>query len=338
MRGSERPGTVHWIDHYVVCTNDVDRWEAFHSAVQGAVTAPHSPTERARRGIFQDIGVCRHGGFVTKTPLPPTKGLGKGLPRHAHYIHAADIDAHLRRLDKAGAPHSDPVRSSADGEDGIAIYWQDPDGNQFEFWAPEVLPEGAMAECGPERIGRISHSVVESRDLDRTAAFFDRYCALEPLNSADIAADRLVLPLAAGGKLVFHKVDKLQGRTAGFGLPYAHVALVVRSEDFLPNYKRMWAELPEWDFDLRGGKTLENPEALPARTALHGSQAGHRFKEITGRGDDWYDWDSNQFHFFGSMPLGDSLTFYKGRSMQYFLDQWESAEGGKEGLRTMVQA
>src|ERR1700739_4294503 len=91
MRGNERAGTVHWIDHYVVCTNDVDRWETLHSVAQGAVTETHSPEERARRGIFQQIGGCRQGGFVTKIPLPPTKGLGKGLPRHAHYILAADI-------------------------------------------------------------------------------------------------------------------------------------------------------------------------------------------------------------------------------------------------------
>jgi hypothetical protein len=115
------------------------------------------------------------------------------------------------------------------------------------------------------------------------------------------------------------------------------VALVVRSEDFLPNYKRMWAELPEWDYDLRSGQAVENAEKLPARTALHGSAAGRKFKEITGRGDDWYDWDSNQFHFYGGKPIGDSLARYEGRSMQYFLTQWQSAEGGTEGLRTMVQ-
>jgi catechol 2,3-dioxygenase-like lactoylglutathione lyase family enzyme len=300
------------------------------------VTEPCSPEERARRGIFQDIGPCRHGGFTTNVPLPPTKGLGQGLPRHAHFILAADIDAHLRRLDKAGALHSDPIRTSENGEGGIAVYWQDPDGNQFEFWAADALPEGAMANCGPERIGRISHSVFESRDLDRTAAFFNRYCALEPLKSADVARDHLVLPLAAGGRLVFQKADALQGRTAGHGLPYAHVALVVRSEDFLPNYKRMWTELPEWDFDLRGGGSPAHPETLPARTALHGSKAGRKFKAITGRGDDWYDWDSNQFHFYGSEALDEKLTRYKGRSMEYFIDKWTSAEGGPQAMREMV--
>ena len=110
-------------------------------------------------------------------------------------MHAADLDAHRRRLDALGAPQSDPVRTSADGEAGTAIYFQDPDANEFEFWAPDVLPEGAMVDCGPERVGHLSHGTFESRDLDRTAAFFERYCALEPRRGNDIDARSLVLPL-----------------------------------------------------------------------------------------------------------------------------------------------
>ena len=301
------------------------------------VTVPEPPSERLRRGIFQTIANHRHGGFVSKKPLPPANEVGEGFPRYGHYILAADIDAHLRRLDKAGAPHSDPIRTSADGEDGTVIAWRDPDGNPFEFWAPDVLPEGAMDDCGPERIGRISHAILESRDLDRTAAFFERYCALAPCRNADIPTDRMVLPLAAGGRLVFRKVETLQGRTAGWGLPDPHVALVIRDEDFFPNYRRLWAELPEWDVDLRSGKPIETPETLPARTALHASLAGRKFKEITRRGDDWVDWDTNLFHFYGSVPKGGSMARYEGRSIQYYIKQWESAHGSTEGMREMAR-
>src|SRR5262249_50786130 len=155
--------------------------------------------------IFQTLTRGRQGGFIAKSPLPPTPGLGKGLPRYAFFIEAQDIDAHLRRLDEAGAVHSEPERTSAEGADGVAIFWQDTDGNQFEFWAPDEMPEGAMTDCGAERVGRISHAVFESRDLDRTAALFDRYCALEPSRRAGIATDTLVLPLASGGRLIFRK-------------------------------------------------------------------------------------------------------------------------------------
>ena len=326
MRGRERPGTVYWIDHYVICTNDVLRWEAFFSELFGACTLPEPLELRLRRGTFQSIGRWRHGGFVSKAPLPPTLGLSKGLPRYGVYIFASDIDAHLRHLDKLGAPHGDPVRKSDEGEEGVAIYWQDPDGNQFEFWAPDVLPEGAMFGCSSKRIGKISHATFESRDLDRTAAFFARYCMLDPLQSDDIAKDTLVLPLAAGPRLVFRKVDELGGRTTGCGLPDSHTALVIRSEDFFDNYNRLWKELPEWDFDLRSSKPIENPLAQPARTALHVSPAGRRFKELTKRGDDWFDWDTNLFHFYGGTPAnGSSLAIYDPHEIDEFFHLWQPA-------------
>lgn len=338
MLGNERPGTVYWIDHYVVCTNDIARWEAFHTELLGAKTVAQPVANGLGVGIFQTVACCRNGGFIARDPLPPTRGLARGLPRYGLYIFAADIDDHLRRLDRVGAAHLDPVRTSAMGEDGTAVRWQDPDGNQFEFWAPDVLPEGAMAGCGRERIGRISHAVLESRDLDRTAAFFDRYCALVPQKSADIPADTLVLPLAAGGRLVFQRVAELQGRTTGCGLPDTHTALLVRSDDFFANYARLWAELPEWDRDLLAGKPIENPEHLPACTALHPSSGGRDFKRLTQRGDDWFDWDTNLFHFYGGTPVGASLAVYEGHSIQYYIKQWEKTHGSTETLASVVHA
>jgi hypothetical protein len=225
------------------------------------------------------------------------------------------------------------MRTSAEGVDGIVIYWQDPDENQFEFWAPDRMPDGAMYECTTARVGRISHAIFESRDLNRTMAFFARYCALEPLRRAGISVETLVLPLVAGGRLIFHLMKELEGRTSGFGLPDPHTALVVRCEDFFPAYERVWSELPEWDIDLRAGQTIADPLSLPARTALHVSQAGRRFKALTGRGDDWFDWDTNLFHFYGGSPIGESLAIYKGRAMDYFCDQWERSGGNLVELR-----
>ncbi|HEY3115201.1 MAG TPA: VOC family protein, partial [Chloroflexota bacterium] len=243
MLDDQRPGTIYWIDHYVIPTEDIDRFEEFHINVLGARTQPTSPERRRQTGIFQDLAApCHLGGFVQKQPVPPSAGLGKGLPRNGHFIRQQDIDDHLRRLDANHANHTDPVRTSAEGDEGISILWEDPDGNQFEFWAPDRLPEGAMGEETSTKVGRISHGVFESRDLQRTADFFSRYCALEPLRNSDIPSDTLVLPLAAGGRLVFKKVDTLGERTSGFGkLNACHAALVVRDEDFVPSYQKMFA-------------------------------------------------------------------------------------------------
>lgn len=332
---------VHWIDHYVICTNDLERYEAFHAKVLGAKTLPDVSGQLRDFGIFQTVGSMRVGGFTNPTPLPPTRGLGKGMPRFGYFIDKADVDAHLRRLDEAGAQHTDPMRTSAEGDAGTVLYWQDPDGNQFEFWAPDVLPAGAMHGCGPERVGRISHGVYESRDLERTAAFFKRYCGLDPVKNADIAAGTLVLRLAAGGRLVFHAVEELEGRTTGCGLRDQHTALLVRHEDFFSNYGRVWAELPEWDVDLFFSGKRPGPQelrALPARTALHPSLGGRRFRELTGRGDDIFDWDTNMFHFYGGTPIGgDSLAVYEGHSIERYVIEWEKAHGNVEGLRDVVK-
>ncbi|HEY3116767.1 MAG TPA: hypothetical protein VGK54_08500, partial [Chloroflexota bacterium] len=147
------------------------------------------------------------------------------------------------------------------------------------------------------------------------------------LRNADIPNDTLVLPLAAGGRLVFKKVDKLGQRTSGFGkLNACHAALVVRDEDFVPNYKRMFAGLPDWELDEK--RNFINPGAdLPPRTARHGSPAGAKFFDVAGRGDDWYDWDSNQFHFFGGAPVNGSMVDYEPHSMEFHVEEILKALG-----------
>jgi len=323
----QRPGTIYWIDHYAVGTNNLPVWVDFHERVLGAKTTP--PGRPNPMNIFQELSSGRHGGFVQQETLPRSEGPGKGLPRYGFFIRTEDVDQHLRHLDANNVPHTDPVRTSADGEDGTAIYWDDPDGNPFEFWAPSYLPAGAMDNYGPLKIGRISHGVFESRDLQRTADFFDRYCALTPLVSADVAADTLVLPLAAGGRLVFKKTESPGIRTTGRGvLRDVHTALVVRPEDFWPSYERMWAELPEWEFDAeRDGIYAGDWQSLPARTALHPSPAGRAWHAAWGRGDDWIDPDTNLFHFFGGEPVGGSMVKYEGHSIDDYAQSYLEAHG-----------
>lgn len=338
MQTNDRPGTVYWIDHYTVCTNDLERYAAFHAQVLDAGKTRHAG-DVAGQGVFQDVARSKTGAFIVNRPLPPSRGLGTGLPRFGFFIEGADIERHLRRLRAAGAVHGAPQRTTAYGDAGTVIHWQDPDGNQFEFWAPDVMPAGAMADCGNERVGRISHGVYESRDLERTAAFFARYCGVERVPAADVGADILVMRLAAGARLIFSKVDDLGGRTTGFGWPDPHTALVVRCDDFFPNYARLWADLPEWDYDYWGSgcTPVRDPETLPARTFLHSSPAGRRFKALVQRGDGFLDWDTNFFHFFGGTPVsGDSMALYEGHAVDFFTKQWEREHGSFEALRALA--
>ena len=76
MIDDQRPGTIYWIDHYVVGTDDVDRFIDFHEKVLGARTYPTSEERKRDVGIFQDVGAgcCHHGGFTQKMPLPASPG------------------------------------------------------------------------------------------------------------------------------------------------------------------------------------------------------------------------------------------------------------------------
>jgi hypothetical protein len=139
MSNIERPGSVVWIDHYVVASNSPEHWTDFMATVVGAVPSAHHEGGAFIR--FQELtSCCHHGVMKSSSPLPPSTGLGKSLPRHALFIRPQDVDKHLRRLDQHKVPHLDAVRTSSDGEEGISIVWEDPDGNQFEFWAPDRMP------------------------------------------------------------------------------------------------------------------------------------------------------------------------------------------------------
>jgi hypothetical protein len=101
-----------------------------------------------------------------------------------------------------------------------------------------------------------------------------------------------------------------------------HTALTVRQQEFLPNYRRMWEGIPEeegYKADLN--LSLEQQEALPARTGLHRSPVGLKWKEICNRGDEFYDWDCHSFHFMGGNPLKSdgSMALYEAIEQEEYL-------------------
>jgi hypothetical protein len=114
-----------------------------------------------------------------------------------------------------------------------------------------------------------------------------------------------------------------------------HTALTVREEEFFPNYRRMWEGLPE---ETGPKETLndsrDKEDAFPARTGLHRSPVGYKWKEIYQRGDEFYDWDGHAFHFFGGIPLKDngSLALYQGKEQEEYLRELA------ESLKTRGQA
>jgi catechol 2,3-dioxygenase-like lactoylglutathione lyase family enzyme len=343
MANVEPRGAVHWIDHYVVGTNDLYGWADWANKATGLPLRPiNGLTTNMRKKntpifcfMWWDGGSCRIGAFLQPENYPPAKKLGTDMPRCGFYIRPEDIDMHLRRLDQHKIPHSDPIRTAAEADEGTVIYLADPDDNQYEFWAPVKMPEGAMEIATSEKVGRISHAVYGSRDLARTAAFFEKYCGIQPIQSPTIAEGMLVLRLIAGGRLVYKLVDQVDERVAGHS-PWwdMHTALLVREEEFLPNYRRMWEGLPEEAGPKENlNDSREKEDAFPARTGLHRSPVGYKWKEIYQRGDEFYDWDGHAFHFFGGIPLRNdgSLALYEGKEQEEYLR--ELAESLKKGAQ-----
>jgi hypothetical protein len=343
MLDNEPKGAVHWIDHYVVGTNDMVAWADWavnaigltRRPLIGLTTAARKRNIKITCFLWWEGGSCRIGAFLQPEIFPTAKPLGEDLPRCGYYVRAADIDAHLRRLDRYKIPHTDPVQTAADGEEGTVIYFADPDGNQYEFWAPEKMPAGAMEICTEEKVGRISHVVHGARELTRIAAFFEKYCGMQSELSSKTAEGTLVLRMRAGARLIYKLVDKVDERVCGHG-PWwdMHTALTVRDEEFLPNYRRMWEGLPEEE-NYKGNlnRSLEEEEALPARTGLHRSPVGLRWKEICDRGDEFYDWDCHAFHFIGGKPLttDGSLALYDAIVQEAYLR--ELAESMQKGAQ-----
>jgi catechol 2,3-dioxygenase-like lactoylglutathione lyase family enzyme len=327
----QRPGAAYWIDHFVVPVTDIDRWSAFYSNVLGAVPRdmggerPNRRPEGGERVLFTFTGQCHIGGASRPGGPPASKGFGVGLPRYSFYVRSEDVDEHLRRLDQYQVAHTGAVRTSEQGEDGIAIRFEDPDGNQLEFWAPDELPAGWMEDGNRLNVGRIAGALFESRDLARTADFYTTYCAIDPVSNADVPKDVLVLKLAGGGRLAFQRADELGERTGGHIHPL-HTALVARDDEMMQAYERMWKDLPEWDHDPTIRRRLDADEAqdLPARTCIHGSPSGQPWRTAFGRGDSFWDPDTNTYHWVPAAPIDGSMATMKVLSPWPYIE----AQGG----------
>jgi len=333
MKDDQRLGAMYWIDHFVVGTTDVQRWGEWSTEVLGASHAWNN-TDNApglRGAVFRDLGGCHIAAFLNDT-MPPDPGLGEGMPRYGFYIRANDIDRQLKRFDQLGVRHTEPRRETGLGEAGTVIAFEDFDHNQYELWAADELPDSAMDGIGEIGIGRLSHVIFESRDFARTTAFYTKYCGVDPLPADRVDEDALVFPLIAAGRVIFKKVDQLGLRTGGstriFG---AHTAFIIRNEEFVPTYEKLWADLSEWNHDRRAQGPIADPGALPARTGMHGSEAGRLWKKVYGRGDAIIDADTNNFHFVGGTSDEPTMTRYQAHYMEehisaYIKEHPEAAE------------
>ena len=356
--------TLHWIDHVTIPTNDMNAISKWAVAALGAQPGSYYGVSTAERqknvpvhvfmALHEDHGIDEESGlqpnhfgaFLLPEMLPKeTAPLGKATPRYGFYIRREDIDAHMKRLERIDhaarnptgintnkhgvgiprcLPYSDPVRTSIGGEDGTVIRFTDPDDGQWEFWAPDRMPHGAMSDPTPLGVGRISTATYGSRNLRKTAEFFSRFCGIEPAETGSDFDRRLVMPLAGGPHIVYELTAEPDVRTkdgTGIGL---HAALTVEADDLIPLYERMWEAIPEWD-----GPGENGVEPPPVRTEMHGSLVGRRWKKMLGRGDYFSDGEGHVFHFHGAINRRSegSLVLYDNKNDEDYLVELSKAKG-----------
>jgi catechol 2,3-dioxygenase-like lactoylglutathione lyase family enzyme len=316
---AKAPWTVQWIDHYVVPSNDLNRHMDFMKNVLGAVLPERlmwlTTRHRLRNAplpVFTAVGHYHHnGGFLQNRMLPDPQPLGQGTPRYGYYVRESDLDAHLKRLDSNDVSHTDPRVVSHEGEEGTVVYLADYDGNQYEFWAPKQMPVGAMEADNPLRIGRISHVVLETRDLQRTIGWADEFLGLVPLENDDLEENTLVFRLGGGGRMIYKEVNELSDRTGSHNKwTGQHAALLLTNDEFVPAYQYMWSKLPESQH-RRFQEEVPDETNMAPRTELHGLIALREREAKFQRGTTFYDWDTNTFHYVGGIPQDGSIAHYK---------------------------
>ena len=174
-----------------------------------------------------------------------------------------------------------------------------------------------------------------SRDLAKTAAFFEKYCGMQTEQQ-------------------FHRPPKERwsygcGRAPGWSTNWSISSMsaspdtalggicIRRSwfvrKSFFPTTGACGKDCPKKRVRKKTSMILVSKEdAFPARTGLHRSPVGYKWKEIYQRGDEFYDWDGHAFHFFGGIPLKNdgSLALYEGKEQEEYLR--ELAESLKKEL------
>ena len=328
----EPRGAVHWIDHFVVGTNNMSAWVDWavnstgitRQPIIGLTTAARKRNIKITSFLWWDGGSCRIGAFLQPEFYPPAKELGKDLPRCGFYIRPEDIDKHLRRLDRHKVPHTD--------RDPHRRRWRRRHGNLFRRSGRQSIRVLGAGRDARGRNGHRTRKKVSGASATPSSAraiwrrmrrSLQNIAASKPEQNSKTAEGTMVLRLRAGGRLVYKLVDKVDERVSGHGTWWdMHTALTVRQEEFLPNYRRMWEGIPEekaYKADLN--LSLEEQEALPARTGLHRSPVGIRWKEICSRGDEFYDWDCHSFHFIGGKPLAanNSMALYEAIEQEDYL-------------------
>lgn len=207
---------IQTVDHIAVPVRDLEKNQNFYINTLGL---KFKTTRRNPDGSPRQTYVLA-GDNIIGLHLP---GVNAGAspssaPRIGVSVSEERFAEAQKRLKENRHPFTGPVEHPKDSPFAVSVYFDDPDGNHLEFCLRRREPRD---EC-------ISHTVFETRDLNKAVEFYSQALGV----GAPISCGReIMLPVENGQMIGLVEVTELSERSKKHGRG-CHMAMDVTQEDY----------------------------------------------------------------------------------------------------------
>jgi catechol 2,3-dioxygenase-like lactoylglutathione lyase family enzyme len=207
---------VQNIDHIAIPVRDLERNQAFYVDVLGL---GFKTTRRNADGSPRQAYVLAGENIIgLHLPGVQARSSASGAPRIGVCVSDQRLVQACENLRAAGHPFRGPIEQGENTPFTQSVYLDDPDGNHLEFC---VRRNGPAGEC-------ISHSVFETRDLNKAITFYIEALGAEmPIR----CGNEVFIPLQTRQLIGLVEVPELSERSKKHGRG-CHMAMEVTHEDF----------------------------------------------------------------------------------------------------------
>ena len=233
---TEKLQGIQTIDHIAIPVRDLDRNQDFYLDILGLKLK----TRRLNADGSPRQAYVLAGENIIGLHLPGVSAASSGVsgPRIGVGVSEERLTGIAEKLAQAGHPFRGPVEHPDTWPFKVSLYFDDPDGNHLEVCVRRAEP---YTEC-------ISHTVFETRDLEKSVAFYVQALGTgAPIR----CGDEVMLPVLNGQMIGLVQVSELSERTKKHGRG-CHMAMDVAQED----YDSMLALI-----EANGGKTQGDKRA-----------------------------------------------------------------------------
>jgi catechol 2,3-dioxygenase-like lactoylglutathione lyase family enzyme len=207
---------VQTIDHIAIPVRDLDPNQNFYVNVLGL---KYKTTRRNPDGTPRQTYVLA-GENIIGLHLPGVKAevSSSSAPRIGVSVSKKSFEQVQQSLSLASHSFTGPIGHTQQSPLAYSIYFDDPDGNHLEFCVRRKEP---FNEC-------ISHTVFETRDLNKAMTFYTKALAV---GVAISCRQEMMMPVQNGQMIGLVEVAELSERSKKHGRG-CHMAMDVTHEEF----------------------------------------------------------------------------------------------------------